>query len=70
MWQKCPICNGTGQASTLVNGIYNSICPTCSGSRIISQITGLPPAFMKPAINNPTSSGSTTYHNIQIIDES
>lgn len=38
-WQKCPVCNGTGK-----NFISN--CPTCNGHRIISEVTGLPPAFI------------------------
>ena len=44
MWQKCPICNGTGTLP--FNGTYSTtpICPTCNGSRIISEINGLPPS--------------------------
>jgi DnaJ-class molecular chaperone len=46
MWQKCPICNGEGK---LLNyGVATSlfsVCPTCNGTRIISEINGLPPSF-------------------------
>ena len=44
MWQKCPICNGTGVSP--MSGTYTSIptCPTCQGARIISEINGLPPS--------------------------
>ena len=46
MWQKCPICNGTGKN---YNGspIASSapFCPTCNGQRIISELTGKPPAY-------------------------
>lgn len=46
MWQKCPVCNGTG---TIPGGHVSSslftTCPTCDGKRIISQLTGLPPSF-------------------------
>ena len=41
MYQKCPICNGTGIAMTIQSS--NSVCPTCQGKRIISELTGLPP---------------------------
>lgn len=39
MYQKCPICNGTGIAMTIQSS--NSVCPTCQGKRIISELTGL-----------------------------
>jgi hypothetical protein len=46
MWQKCPVCNGTGKnKGALEGGIYNSNCPTCNGHRIISELTGKPPAY-------------------------
>jgi DnaJ-class molecular chaperone len=41
MYQKCPICNGTGIAMTIQSS--NSVCHTCQGKRIISELTGLPP---------------------------
>jgi len=46
MWQKCPICNGTGKNygySSLLS--YDSNCPTRNGQRIISELTGKPPAY-------------------------
>jgi hypothetical protein len=46
MWQKCPICDGTGKN---YNGspIASSapFCPTCNGHRIISELTGKPPSY-------------------------
>ena len=39
MWQKCPICNGTGNDPR-----FNSTCSTCNGTKIISELTGLPPS--------------------------
>ncbi len=47
MWQKCPICNGEGRITN--NGYSSSLfstCPTCNGTRIISELTGLPPAYL------------------------
>ena len=44
MWQKCPICKGTGQdESWLVHNGTKSECPTCNGKRIINTLTGNPP---------------------------
>lgn len=48
-WQKCPICNGEGQLNN--NGISSAVfrvCPTCHGSRIINELTGLPPIHPTP----------------------
>jgi DnaJ-class molecular chaperone len=61
MYQKCPICNGTGIAMTIQSS--NSVCPTCQGKRIISQITGLPPfsdSNTQQKITNNFGSGNTT----------
>jgi hypothetical protein len=44
MWQKCPVCNGSGFGSDY----YGSTCSTCQGARIISEITGLPPEAQIP----------------------
>jgi DnaJ-class molecular chaperone len=42
-WQKCPVCNGTGVS---YGGLSSSAtCPTCNGQRIISELTGKPPAY-------------------------
>ena len=43
MWQKCPICNGTGRVESLTTTNPFNNCNTCNGKGIISQITGLPP---------------------------
>jgi hypothetical protein len=43
-FQKCPICNGTGDNPFMLElprEVYP--CPTCKGTRIISELTGLPP---------------------------
>jgi DnaJ-class molecular chaperone len=51
-WQKCPVCNGTGKN---YGGLQSSaICPTCNGQRIISEVTGLPPALIAYYNTNTT----------------
>lgn len=53
MFQKCPLCNGTGEelnpfvAHNLVTTI-NSVCTVCKGKKIISTVTGKPPANDSP----------------------
>lgn len=46
VFQQCPVCNGSGQvlAPGCTSTIYTT-CPTCNGTRIISMISGLPPAM-------------------------
>ena len=44
MWQKCPVCDGSGMAPTKYVGSMSGICSTCNGHKIINEITGLPPA--------------------------
>lgn len=53
MWQKCPICNGEGTVPNygVVTSLF-SVCPTCNGTRIISEINGLPPGFPSTEGNN------------------
>lgn len=47
MWQKCPICNGTGLEYEPVMTTIGKICSICNGTKIISELTGLPPNFEK-----------------------
>ncbi len=42
MWQKCPICNGSG-LNYQETSIKNCPCSVCNGSKIISELTGKPP---------------------------
>ncbi len=61
-FQKCPICNGTG----VLNSQYsvNSVCSTCNGAKIISELTGLPPHGVSTIIKNaPTNFNQGTCHN-------
>lgn len=44
MYQKCPVCEGSGNIVNFKGKITkDSVCPTCEGKRIISTKTGLPP---------------------------
>ena len=43
MWQKCPICYGTGKIPNLNSSSAYSICTVCNGFKIINKLTGLPP---------------------------
>ena len=45
MWQKCPVCNGTGKSADFVTTSSTiPVCDVCNGKKIISQVNGLPPA--------------------------
>jgi DnaJ-class molecular chaperone len=53
MYQKCPICNGTG---TLMNNFGQILkCEVCNGKMIIDEITGLPPQFPEAEVNEDKS---------------
>ena len=43
MWQKCPICLGTGIDKSNVTFNKKNKCPTCDGKKVINTITGNPP---------------------------
>lgn len=45
MWQKCPICNGTGMtAPNYQTSSATAVpCTVCNGAKIINDLTGLPP---------------------------
>ena len=53
MWQKCPVCNGTGAipGGQVSSSLFTS-CPTCDGKRIISELTGFPPSFVSEKKKN------------------
>lgn len=62
MWQKCPICNGTGKLPS--NDLSNTsnfysvplTCDVCFGKKIISEINGLPPFYQ--GSTQPSSEGT------------
>lgn len=41
MFQKCPICNGTGKIRNEFNSFIT--CDVCNGRKIISELNGKPP---------------------------
>lgn len=51
-FQKCPICNGTGD-NPFVLELPRSTwpCPTCKGTRIINELTGFPPVVEEEKYN-------------------
>ena len=52
MWQKCPICNGTGRTHNTLSSSSFDICSTCNGTKIISELTGLPPNYEQNKIKH------------------
>jgi len=58
-YQKCPICNGSGQSTTFSGTSINTVCPTCKGRRIINESTGLPPDI--PSAVKPNHDDINTY---------
>lgn len=50
MFQLCPVCKGAGVTPPSYPYVSSETmveCNTCKGKKIISQITGLPPAWEK-----------------------
>jgi hypothetical protein len=43
MFQKCPICQGSGIEHQPVSSGTDKPCPVCGGMKIISELTGKPP---------------------------
>jgi Zn-finger nucleic acid-binding protein len=60
MWQKCPICNGTGKTQNTSSSSSFDICSTCNGAKIISELTGLPPSRRMDVITNNLKNYTST----------
>lgn len=56
-YQKCPICDGEGTFTEMVDAetVGTFFCGTCNGAKIIDEVTGLPPIgqIPKEQLNNP-----------------
>ena len=50
MWQKCPICNGSGKTYNTLSSSSFDVCSTCRGTKIISELNGLPPNYINEEI--------------------
>ena len=67
MFQKCPICKGEGNINQ-GNDVY-AICPTCNGTRILSQLTGLPPnRTIEPDVSMPVEGRISLNHKESLED--
>ncbi len=51
MWQKCPICLGTGIEKSNVTFNKKNKCPTCDGKKVINTITGNSPNIYEKNIS-------------------
>lgn len=48
MWQRCPICEGSGRSlQAVLSNNSGASCTTCAGTKIISTLSGLPPKVEK-----------------------
>lgn len=52
-WQRCPVCDGTGQVPYPMSVTGTKACPTCRGKRIIHSVSGRPPE--ESTLSVPTS---------------
>jgi len=70
MWQKCPICNGEGKVQNYgtVSSLF-SMCPTCNGARIISEINGLPPNHTPSSDSYNGTTEKSDYNGTFIMSE-
>lgn len=53
MWQKCPICDGSGNVLSGFGSLQTKICTVCDGKKIINELTGLPPKNIAILTPNP-----------------
>lgn len=51
-WQRCPICEGTGQVWPFVGMPVG--CDVCHGQKIIDSVTGKPPKCVHRSTPLPT----------------
>jgi hypothetical protein len=56
MWQKCPVCSGSGRVDNFTSSLATISCHVCNGKGIISELTGLPPGDFNPVDRDGNSS--------------
>lgn len=62
MWQKCPICEGSGVIFVSTSAGGEPKCPTCKGHKIIDTLTGYPPKdIIQVTIKESPSISCTRY---------
>ena len=65
MWQKCPICNGSGNIpQSGMTGFTK--CNVCCGHGIINELTGLPPSGVRVISN--ISATTTELENLKNLE--
>lgn len=60
MWQKCPICEGSGVMFVPTSSGGEMSCTTCNGHKIIDTVLGFPPGFPSENITQVTITDSST----------
>jgi hypothetical protein len=62
MFQKCPICEGSGEVPS---NLLDTTCSVCKGEKIISTLTGFPPNRVQqfPCAIDPSVIGPHTSPN-------
>jgi hypothetical protein len=68
MWQSCPVCKGEGRVrSDLYINMPEVQCSVCKGRKIISTLTGHPPAVTKVQEEKPLTGVADPLKNINIL---
>ena len=74
MYQKCPICNGSGKTGMMSTTAIEN-CRVCSGEGIISELTGKPPKNgeakkQEVEVNRPeTEKGDSKTQYVKLMEE-
>ncbi len=50
-YQKCPVCNGSGDGKNHMTNVPPPPCRTCSGTGIIDELTGAPPLYNRQIVS-------------------
>jgi DnaJ-class molecular chaperone len=63
-YQKCPVCNGSGDGKNHMTNVPPPPCRTCSGTGIIDELTGAPPRYNRQIVPAVTSN-----HTLETFEE-